>query len=575
MIKRKTIFRNRWIIVLGLIAIINILGSFAHFRADLTNEKRFTISKPVKKILNHLPGVVTIDVFLKGDLPSAFKGIVSYTDDLLHEFKLEAGNNIEYRFVNPELQIEGTGKTYSDTLKAMNLSPINLKVQLKTGEQSHYIFPVALLHYEDKTEPIVLYEGNRPNLSYTEYFKDINSAEALMEYKFAYAISKLTNPSKAMIGYAVGNGEPTGINTYDLVENILKKDYNLKILNVGAQALIPDTFKLLMIVKPTISFSDSDKLKIDQFIMRGGKVLWFIDKLNAEMDSLQLKNQVIAFDRGLNLDDLLFKYGVRINSDLVMDLQCDYLPFNVNGKSQFEFLHWNYFPLFETHSNHQINKNLGLVAGKFVNSIDTVKAENITKTILLSSSSNSRSISTPALISGAENRNSPEDEAFKKNSIPVAVLLEGKFSSLFSNRLSISKLDTLDRLGFPFLSKNIQDNKMILISDGDIPLNGVTQKAPIPMGMNSYTVGTQYEYQFANKEFVENCLQYLINNNGLSEAKAKDYTLRLLDPKRINEERTKFQMINILAPCLFIILFGLIYQWWQSRRYLVFAGSKT
>lgn len=574
MITKHNFLKSNWVIVLFIVLGINVIGTFAHFRLDLTEEKRFTISKPVNKILKQLPGVVSVDIFLKGELPSAFKGIASYTDDLLHEFRQAAGNNIQYHFVNPDDQIEGTSKTFSDTLKAMNLTPINLKVQLKAGEQSQYIYPVALVHYQDKTEPVILYEGNRPNLSYTEYYKDINSAEAMLEFKFANAINKLTKTTRPMVGYMVGNGEPTGINTYDLVENVLKKDYNLKIVNLPAQPLIPDTFKLLLIVKPTISFSDSDKLKIDQFIMRGGKVLWMIDKLNAEMDSLQLKNQVIAFDRGLNLDDILFKYGVRINNDLVMDLQCDYLPFNVNGKDQFEFLHWNYFPLFESKSNHQINRNIGLVAGKFVNSIDTVKAENVNKTILLSSSPNSRSISTPALISGAENRNTPEDEKFKKANIPVAILLEGKFSSLYSNRLSVNKLDSLDRMGFPFLSKNIQDNKMIVISDGDMALNGVAQKAPIPMGMNPYTVGTQYEYQFANKDFIENCLQYLINDNGLSEAKAKDYTLRLLDPKRVNDDRGKYQFINIILPCGLIIIFGFIYRWSQKRRYLVFAERK-
>ncbi len=574
MTTKRNFLKSSWAIVLLIVLGINLLGTIAHYRFDLTEEKRFTISKPVTRILNQLPGIVTVDVFLKGDLPSAFKGIASYTDDLLHEFRQAGSNNFQYHFINPDEQIPGTDKSFSDTLKAMNLTPINLKVQLKAGEQSQYIYPFALIHYQDKIEPVVLYEGNRPNLSYTEYYKDINSAEAMMEFKFANAINKLTNPTRPMVGFMVGNGEPTGVNTYDLVENVLKKDYNLKIVNLASQPLIPDTFKLLLIVKPTVAFSDSDKLKIDQYVMRGGKVLWMIDKLNAEMDSLQLKNQVIAFDRGLNLDDILFKYGVRINNDLVMDLQCDYLPFNVNGKDQFEFLHWNYFPLFESKSNHQINKNIGLVAGKFVNSIDTVKADNISKTVLLSSSPNSHTISTPALISGAENRNTPEDEKFKRSDIPVAILLEGKFSSLYSNRLPVNKLDSLDRMGFPFLSKNIQDNKMIVISDGDMVLNGMAQKLPIPMGMNPYTVGTQFEYQFANKDFIENCLQYLINNNGLSEAKAKDYTLRLLDPKRANEERIKYQFINIVLPCLLIILFGFIYRWSQKRRYLVFAERK-
>jgi gliding-associated putative ABC transporter substrate-binding component GldG len=323
-----------------------------------------------------------------------------------------------------------------------------------------------------------------------------------------------------------------------------------------------------MIVKPTIPFTESEKIKIDQYIMRGGKVFWCLDRLEAEMDSLRLKNQVIAYDRNLNLEDLLFKYGVRINPDLLMDLQCDFLPFDVNGNGQFEFLHWNYFPLFQSKSNHPINKNLGLVAGRFVNSIDTVKANSISKTILLSSSENSRLISAPALISGEENRNAPEDELFKAKDIAAAILLEGKFTSLYANRIPPLVMDSLQAYGTPFQSACINSNKMIIVSDGDIVLNAVSQNNFLPMGANPYTVNEgQYQFHFANRDFVRNCLSYLINNSGLSEAKAKDYTLRLLDPQKINEQRTTWQMIDIALPVVLIFIFGLAYQLWRKRRY--------
>ncbi len=309
--------------------------------------------------------------------------------------------------------------------------------------------------------------------------------------------------------------------------------------------------------------------------MRGGKLLCFIDRLEAEMDSLQIKNQVVAYDRNLRLEDLFFKYGTRINPDLIMDLQCDFLPFSVNtdqsGKNQFEFLHWNYFPLFESKQNSVINKNLGLVAGRFVNSMDTVSAPGITKTILLSSSNNARTIETPALISGNENRNTPVDAAYNKKDIPAAVLLEGKFTSLYKNRVNQATMDSMADYGTPFLAANIQENKMIIAGDGDIVLNGVYQGQPLPMGVNPYTIGTQYEYQFANKQFVENCLEYLINDAGLSEAKSKDYKLRLLDPKKTNEQKTFWQILNLVLPTLLIIIFGLVYQWWRKRKYAHFS----
>jgi ABC-2 type transport system permease protein len=553
-----------WIVVIVAIIAINFFASVFHKRIDLTNEKRFTISSPVKKILAHLDGEVQMDVFLKGDLPAGFKKLSASAEELMQEFNEYANGRIKYRLISYDDQMEGTTRTYADTLSSLGIIPINLKVQLKASEQSQYVYPAALVHYKGKMLPVNLYSGVQKFISDLE----LNRAEALLEYKFADAIFRLTENQKPMVAYSVGNGEPTGDNVYDLVENVLRKNYSLFTINIAREPTIPDTFKLLMIVKPTVSFTEAEKLKIDQYVMHGGKIIWFIDRLQAETDSLRIKNQVIAYDRNLNLEDILFKYGVRINPDLLMDLQCDFLPF-VNAKDSFDYLHWNYFPLFESKQNSVINKNVGLVAGRFVNSLDTVSAAGIKKTILLSSSANARTIEAPALISGEENRNVPEDDAYRKKDIPAGVLLEGKFASLYKNRVSQAVIDSLIQYTAPFLTQCINDNKMIVIADGDIVLNGVFQGKPLPMGLNFYTVGTQYEYQFANREFVENCLEYLVNTAGLSEARAKDYTLRLLDPKKTAGERTAWQIINLALPVLLIILSGLIYQWRRRKKYCI------
>ncbi len=552
-----------WIPVMIILLLINFLAASFHKRIDLTNEKRFTISSPVKKILTKLDDVVQIDIFLKGEFPSGFKRLAASTADLLQEFKEYSRTNIQFRFISPDEPLEGMDRTYGDTLIALGVQPINLKVQLKAGEQSQYIFPAALVHYKERVQAVNLYPGTKMLITPDE----LNSAEALMEFKFANTIEQLTQKNKPMVGYSSGNGEPTGENVYDLVENILRKNYNLFTIDILKEPVIPDTFQLLMIVKPTNAFTEDEKIKIDQYVMHGGKVIWFLDRLNAEMDSLQLKNQVIAYDRNLNLEDMLFKYGVRINPDLLLDLQCDFLPFAVSTNKQFEFLHWNYFPLFESKSNHVINKNVGLVAGRFVNSIDTVKSDNVTKTILLSSSANSRTIATTALISGEENRIAPQDEKFRKAGVITGVLLEGKFKSLFANRLPLNIMDSLQRYGTPFQSSSITDNKMIVIADGDIVLNGAFKGNSLPMGVNSYTIETQHQYPFANRDFLQNCLDYLINNSGLTEAKSKDYTLRLLEPKKIQDERTKWQILNIVLPITLILIFGFIYQFWRKRRY--------
>lgn len=552
-----------WVTLILLFS-LNQLAALIHTRIDLTDEKRFTLSGSSKKILLKLDEVVEIKVFLKGDFPSGFKKLAKSTSEILQEFKEVAGNKLVYNFVSPDEEMEGTSVKWGDTLSAMGLYPINLKSQITAGERLQLVYPVALMRYKGKVIPVKLYSGI-PNISRNE----INSAEAMMEYELANGIYKLSAHQRPLVAYSFGNGEPQDARTYDLVENVLRNDYNLKLLNLNAVPVVDDSFKLMLIVKPSKPFSATEKLKIDQYVMRGGKLLIFMDKLNAEMDSLRIKNEVIAYDRNLDLEDLLFRYGARVNSDLVMDLQCDRLPFDVNGNGQFEFLKWNYFPVFTSTSGHAINKNLGFVSGKFVNSIDTVEAEGIRKTVLLSSSPNARKIAIPALISGRETAQAPADEKYQTPNIAVAVLLEGRFNSLFKNRLSQALNDSLHHAGRDFLSQNIHDNKIIVVADGDLVLNNVVKNEPIPMGMNPFTFGTgnQFEYRFANKDFLQNCLDYLVNQSGLSEAKAKDYTLRLLDKRKVDDQKLTWQLINTVLPVMAVVLFAIIYLWVRKRKY--------
>ena len=392
----------------------------------------------------------------------------------------------------------------------------------------------------------------------------------MMEYKFLKVIDGFTSTQKPLVAYSFGNGEPTNYKTYDVLQS-LQKDYNLFTFDINKRAFIPDTFNVLMIVKPSLEFNEAEKLKIDQYLLRGGKVLCFIDNLNAEQDSLSMKPELVAYDRNLNLTDLLFKYGVRINTDLVMDLQCDFMPFAVGGtseKPQFEFLHWNYYPLFESKNNHPINKNLGLVASRFVNSIDTVKANNVQKTILLSSSANSRKLGTPVIISLNENRNAPEDILFKQKDIPVAVLLEGNFTSLYKNRIAQNQLDSLQAAGMPFVAEGTGKGKMIVAADGDIVLNDASQKqGPLPMGTNLFTLGSQYEYQFSNRDFLLNCLEYLTNKQGIIEARNKELVLRLLNTKQVEEQQLTWQIINIGLPIFIVVIIGFGYQQIRRKKY--------
>ena len=567
-----------WLWLLLCLFLINFLASAFHSRVDLTKEKRYTLSTATRNLLLALDDKVQIDVFLKGEFPAGFRKLANSTEEFLQLLKDRNGANISYRFISPEEKMPGSQVSYGDSLINLGATPINLTVQKKTGESSNIIFPVALMQYKGKQSLVNLYPAARREISQIE----INSAEALMEYQFAIALDKLTQERIPLIVYATGNGEPTDYRVID-IEQTMTKDYRFGPFDINKDS-IPAQTDVLMIVKPSQTFTEEEKFKIDQFVMNGGKLLCFIDNLFAEQDSLAYKPETIAYDRNLNLTDLFFRYGLRINTDLVMDLQCDMIPFVVGGSTdnpQYEFLHWNYFPLFTPAGSQSLNKNLGYIASRFANSIDTIKVDGISKTPLLVSSANSRSISTPALISLNENKNTPEDEKFKRNAIPVAMMLEGKFSSLYKNRATREQLDSLSRRGGQFVPLS-QENKMIVVADGDIVLNDFipsggpnSQPVPLPMGWNKYTYGEyqkQSEYAklfipVANREFLLNCIEYLVNDPAISQTRNKDIVLRLLDSKKIEDKKTFWQFINIGFPVLLVILFGLIYQQVRKRKY--------
>lgn len=582
----RKIFASKfwWLFLLLVLFGVNYLAAVVHARFDLTREKRYTLSKGTKDLLKNLDSDVRIDVFLKGDFPAGFRKLTNSIREFLGLLKETNSRKIQFSFIAPSDEVPGTGgMRYADSLEKMGAFPITLKAQVKEGENSSVAYPFALINYHGRQELVTLFSV--PALSGAQAElpeKVINSAEALLEYQFISSLDKLTNTSKPGIAYSTGNGEPVDGRTYDLVSS-LDQSYQLKTLNLNEHATIPDSVRLLMIVKPTRPFSDDEKLKIDQFVMNGGKLLLFIDNLIAEQDSLAIKPETIAYDRNLNLTDLLFKYGLRINTDLVMDLRCDYIPIIVGGSMenpQMQFLHWNYYPLLSSGEN-PITRNLGYVSSRFANSIDTIAVKGVKKTPLLVSSPNSRIISTPALISLNENKNVPEDEKFRKNAIPVAMLLEGSFTSLYLNRMARSQLDSLRASGKAFNGIS-GDNKMIVVADGDIVLNDFvpsdgpnSQPIPLQMGWNKYTF-TEYQkqtelgqffYPAANKQFLLNCVEYLISNPAISQTRNKEIVLRLLDPKKVSSQKSTWQLVNIALPVLIILLFGWVYQQIRKRKY--------
>ncbi|PVD51367.1 gliding motility-associated ABC transporter substrate-binding protein GldG [Terrimonas sp.] len=556
-----------WLLVLAAIVLVNYIASQIHTRVDLTSEKRYTISNATRSLLKSLDEPATITVLLDGDLPAGFKKLQGSTRDMLQEFREIAGNNIQYYFRRPGDNLNDTAKLILiDSLQRMGINATNVRAQTKKGEgeEQRLVYPGIIIEYKDRVAGVDLLKGQ----SSVDGINSLNNAEALLEYKLANTLDKVMQDSVPVVGYLTGNGEPLNYEVYDLIENTIKPNYGFSMLPIDSVPVIPGFFHAMLIIKPKLGFTESQKLKIDQYVMRGGKVFWLVDKLFATQDSLRRsEGSFIAFDMGLNLDDILFKYGVRINSDIVQDMNCTEIPQIVGmmgDRPQMQLMPWAYFPLLSGNNNNPISKNLDYVLSQFPQSIDTVKAQGISKTVLLATSPNARIISTPAKVELNSVKNKEDLETFTSANVPVAVLLEGQFNSLYTNRISAATKDSLsDMYKAPFLPVAAEANKMIVVSDGDIVTNVVSQqKGPLQMGQNEYT-----GYAYANKEFFLNCMEYLIGNPGILETRGKDYTLRLLDKKKVEESRSTWQMINLVLPSACIILFAFIYAYIKKRKY--------
>ena len=564
-----------WLFIIAAFSMAVFISSFSDSKIDLTKEKRYSLNKSTKQLLNQLDDAVEIEILLNGNLSSGFKKLSIATEELLTNCREYSNGNLHFKFVKPGDGLNDSSKTLLyDSLVRMGIKPFNNEVKEETNDSKseRLIFPSAIVKYKGKQKVVDLMSGK----SGMDEESSLNYSEALLEFKFDDAIHKLTKTDFPVVAYAEGNGEPIidyenkklDPKVFDLL-NLMQKNYRFGVIDLQNGLLNADTIKTLLIVKPSRLFTEVEKIKIDQYIMQGGKVIWFIDKLYAEFDSLlRSKSDFVAFDKGLNIDDQLFKYGVRINADLLQDLNSAKQPLvvgNTGGQPQIERIPFTYYPLLSSTTNtHPISKNLDHVLSIFPSSIDTVKASGITKTILLASDSNSRTLSTPAIVSLQTIKSDADIKTFTKSYVPVAVLLEGKFSSLYANRFTEQMKDSVQKLtGVAFLSSATKPSQQIVVSDADIVTNVVTQtEGPLPMGTQQFE-----NYQFANREFLMNCIDYLVDNSGIIETRNKDLTLRLLDKNKVREQKFLWQVINIIVPVALIVFLGVFIQVWRKRKF--------
>lgn len=569
--KNKMLNRRDALVRLGLalliLVLLNVVSYYYYYRIDLTSEKRYSISQPSKDIIKGLKDEVTIRIYLGNtDLNAGFKRLQDDIKNILKDFQSYGGNKVEYEIINPEEITDPQAlKTFQTDLMSRGLSPVNLRVKTKSGMTDRMIFPSALVVYGGREFPINLLENQ---IGYSP--QDVlNHSSILLEYKFINAINKLTQYRPPQVGIIEGHGELSNIELASIQETMKSLQYDVKHFNLTQGYYIPARFDAIIIAKPKYAFSDQDKYKIDQYVMRGGKVLWLVDGTTADMDSLRYNREgQIVNGLDLNLDDMLFKYGARINNDVLQDInlynQIPLVVGKMGNAPQTEMFPWYYFPLLVSDNIHPISRNLDPVAAYFASSVDTMKNLGVSKTILLHTTENAKAQMAPTRVHFGVLQGKPNPAYFNQPELPVAVLLEGQFESAFKNRMApetLSAFDTVESL--KFIDKSQKPGKMIVIGDGDIIRNEINRDSTAyPLGFYKYT-----NKQFANSDFILNCIEYLIDDNGILQTRNKEVKLRLLNTVKAQEEKLKWQLLNIALPIGLVIVFGIAFGIYRRKKY--------
>jgi ABC-2 type transport system permease protein len=550
-------------LVLGILFFLNIIAQYFYGHLDLTEEKRYSLTTPTRQLLNGLKDGVYVKVLLEGNFPAGFKRLQGATKEMLDDFRSESGY-IEYEFEDPS---KGTVEQINNRRKELakdGLIPVNLRVMENGEKKERVIYPAAIVSYGGRSIPVNLLENEVPGRSNEVV---LNNSVSLLEYKFANAIQKLKSNNKSNIAFTGGHGELEGLQTADL-EKSLRQFYNTGRLFLDSIVTISPEISVLIVAKPRTAFSEKDKFKIDQYVMNGGKVMWLIDRLTASLDSMQRQPNFMPNDYPINLEDILFKYGARIQPNLVLDLDCSKIPL-VTGKlgnaPQFELFPWYYSPSVAAISKHPIVKNLDRVSLQFPSSIDTVRTKTpVKKTILLTSSQYSRLQFSPVRLNFEMLRYDADKTKFDKPNQNLAVILEGEFPSMYENRVTDDLTAGLQQLNLAYKAKSIP-TKMLVVSDGDIAANEVTnvaEKSYAPLGYNKYE-----KHLYANKDFLINAIEYLLDDNGVIAARTREVKLRLLDGVSTKSEKTFWQVLNVGVPLLLLLAFGWVFNFLRKRKY--------
>ncbi len=547
------------ILGIGILVIINLNMFFLKYtyRIDLTEEKRYTISDASIELLRSLTDVVYIDVYLEGDFPPGFQRLQRSIRQTLEDFRVYAGDNIQYRFVNPD-KIKGE-RGQQDLIRFLGekgIQPTNLFATEEGKRTEKLIFPGAIISYGGEEKGVMLLRGNKAANSQER----LNQSVEGVEYELISTIEQLVNVDRKRIAMIHGHGELDSLDMVSIIQTLLES-YDLFDVDLPSKTKL-DEYDGIVIAKPLEPFSESDLYKIDQFIMKGGKAIFLIDMLDVSLDSISSEGS-IGYPLTTNLEGLLFKYGARINKDYLLDLSSGGFPVvvgNMGENPQIQLMPWPFYPIITNYSGHPIVRNLDAVYLRFTSSIDTVGTTQIRKIPLMYTSPYSKTAGTPVKVSLNALRQQMSPEIFNEGSQPVAYLLQGKFTSLFQNRFVPERFDQSD-----FVSQGMPTS-LIVCSDGDLIRNEINNRTGVPydLGYDPYL-----QAEFANADFMLNALSFLMNEDGVILSRNREITIRPLDKVRIENEKIKWQIINLVIPIFLVILFGIIRHYWRKKKYTV------
>ncbi|MEO0037875.1 MAG: hypothetical protein RIQ59_1086 [Bacteroidota bacterium] len=560
---KKTNLKNLFTI-LGVLVVVNFTGHFFFKRFDLTADKRYTLSETSLNIINEVKEPLYVDVFLEGNFPGEFKKLQTETQQLLEEFKAY-NSNVIFQFVNPLDKEEERDKTLQQFYDR-GLTPLNVTLDEKGKQTQEIVFPWAVISYGNKSAKVPLLK----NMMGASTAQKVVSSVQHLEYAFSNAFNTVTKNREKKVAIIKGNGELHDLLLADFLKSV-RENYFIGPFTLDSVAKSPENtlkelkkYDLAIIAKPTEAFTDSEKQVLDQYLMHGGKTIWLVDQVNMEMDSLMNTGENMAFPRDLNLNDLFFKYGVRINPDLIKDIMATPISLATGQQgsaTQYTKFPWLYSPMIYPVANldptktNPIVSNLDGIKFEFANPIEVLK-NSIKKTVLLQSSLYSKSVGTPTQVNLNMVQDRPEQKEFSgSGNIPVAVLLEGKFNSVYQNRV------------LPFAEKDFipagKESKMILISDGDVVRNQLDKNfQPLELGFDKWTNNL-----YANKEFMLNCVNYLLDDNGLINIRSKSVELPILDTQKVTENYTYSQTLTIGLPITLVLLFGVVFTFLRKKKY--------